>query len=118
MLSAARAPGNWADCAEDLRPGTDDGFTVVKSRKRRRESAGSPTAAAPSSNARGSRTIRRPQSSAGSVPRAQEIRATRAHIAEARARQAFSSEEHCVYIEHSPELEPFHYLRALDRMLG
>ncbi|UYV75190.1 TRA2B [Cordylochernes scorpioides] len=116
--SAARAPGNWADCAEDLRPGSDDSFTVVKSRKRRRESAGSPTAAAPTSNAGGSRTIRRPQSSAGSVPRAQEIRATRAHIAEARARQASSSEEHCVYIEHSPELEPFHYLRALDRMLG
>ncbi|UYV82088.1 hypothetical protein LAZ67_21000798 [Cordylochernes scorpioides] len=116
--SAARAPGNWADCAEDLRPGSDDSFTVVKSRKRRRESAGSPTAAAPNSNAGGSRTIRRPQSSAGSVPRAQEIRATRAHIAEARARQASSSEEHCVYIEHSPELEPFHYLRELDRMLG
>ncbi|UYV61837.1 hypothetical protein LAZ67_1006804 [Cordylochernes scorpioides] len=116
--SAARAPGNWADCAEDLRPGSDDSFTVVKSRKRRRESAGSPTAAAPTSNAGGSRTIRRPQSSAGSVPRAQEIRVTRAHIAEARARQASSSEEHCVYIEHSPELEPFHYLRALDRMLG
>ncbi|UYV67173.1 hypothetical protein LAZ67_4004225 [Cordylochernes scorpioides] len=116
--SAARAPGNWADCAEDLRPGADDGFTVVKSRKRRRESAGSPTAAEPSSNAGGSRTIRRPQSSAGSVPRAQEIRATRAHIAEARARQASSSEDHCVYLEHGPELEPFHYLRALDRMLG
>ncbi|UYV69392.1 hypothetical protein LAZ67_6003423, partial [Cordylochernes scorpioides] len=63
-------------------------------------------------------TIRRPQPSAGSVPRAQEIRVTRAHIAEARARQASSSEEHCVYIEHSPELEPFHYLKALDRMLG
>ncbi|UYV74036.1 hypothetical protein LAZ67_11001902 [Cordylochernes scorpioides] len=116
--SAARAPGNWADCAEDLRPGADDGFTVVKSRKRRRESAGSPTAAEPSSNAGGSRTIRRPQSSAGSVPRAQEIRATRAHIAEARARQASSSEDHCVYLEHGPELEPFHYLKALDRMLG
>ncbi|UYV60890.1 hypothetical protein LAZ67_1002684, partial [Cordylochernes scorpioides] len=87
-------------------------------RKRRRGSANSPTAAAPSSNPGGSRTIRRPQPSAGSVPRAQEIRVTRAHIAEARARQASSSEEHCVYIEHSPELEPFHYLRALDRMLG
>ncbi|UYV81675.1 PLEKHG4 [Cordylochernes scorpioides] len=37
--SAARALGNWADCAEDLRPGADDHFTVVKSRKRCRESA-------------------------------------------------------------------------------
>ncbi|UYV71242.1 hypothetical protein LAZ67_8002359 [Cordylochernes scorpioides] len=38
--------------------------------------------------------------------------------AEARARQASSSEEHCVYLEHGPELQPFHYLRALDRLLG
>ncbi|UYV71340.1 FAM43A [Cordylochernes scorpioides] len=102
--AAAQVRRNWADITEE-------------GRKRRRGSANSPTAAAPSSNAGGSRTIRRPQSSAGSVPRAQEIRATRAHIADARARQASSSEEHCVYIEHSPELEPFHYLRALDRKL-
>ncbi|UYV77808.1 hypothetical protein LAZ67_15002377, partial [Cordylochernes scorpioides] len=116
--SAARAPGNWADCAEDLRPGTEDGFTVVKSRKRRRESAGSPTAVAPSSNAGGARSSRRLQSSARSVPRAQEIPTTRAHIAEARARQASSAEKHCVYLEHGPELQPFHYMRALDRLLG
>ncbi|UYV66531.1 PGBD5 [Cordylochernes scorpioides] len=107
-----------ADCSEDLRPGADDGFTVVKSRKRRRESAGSPTAAAPSSNIGGARNNHRAQSSAGSVPRAQEITTTRAHIVEARARQASSSEEHCVYLEHGPEQQPFHYLRALDRLLG
>ncbi|UYV71270.1 hypothetical protein LAZ67_8002455, partial [Cordylochernes scorpioides] len=116
--AAAQVRRNWADITEEVNPGAEDGFTLVQSRKRRRGSANSPTAAAPSSNAGGSRTIRRPQPSAGSVPRAQEIRVTRAHIAEARARQASSSEEHCEYIEHSPELEPFHYLRALDRMLG
>ncbi|UYV61673.1 hypothetical protein LAZ67_1005814, partial [Cordylochernes scorpioides] len=115
--AAAQVRRNWADITEEVNPGAEEGFTLVQGRKRRRGSANSPTAAAPSSNAGGSRTIRRPQPSAGSVPRAQEIRVTRAHIAEARARQASSSEEHCVYIEHSPELEPFHYLRALDRML-
>ncbi|UYV80979.1 hypothetical protein LAZ67_19002343, partial [Cordylochernes scorpioides] len=115
---AARAPRNWADCPEDQGPGADDDFTVVRTKKRRRESANSPTAAAPSSNIGGARTSRRPQSSAGSVPRAQEVRTTRAHITEARARQASSSEDHCVYLEHGPELQPFHYLRALDRMLG
>ncbi|UYV64681.1 hypothetical protein LAZ67_3001649 [Cordylochernes scorpioides] len=109
---------NWADITEEVNPGAEEGFTLVQGKKRRRGSANSPTAAAPSSNAGGSRTIRRPQPSAGSVPRAQEIRVTRAHIAEARARQASSSEENCVYIKHSPEMEPFHYLRALDRMLG
>ncbi|UYV64793.1 hypothetical protein LAZ67_3002003, partial [Cordylochernes scorpioides] len=116
--AAAQVRRNWADITEEVNPGAEEGFTLVQGRKRRRGSAISPTAAAPSSNAGGSRTIRRPQPSAGSVPRAQEIRVTRAHIAEARARQASSSEEHCVYIEHSPELEPFHYLKALDRMLG
>ncbi|UYV61910.1 hypothetical protein LAZ67_1007038, partial [Cordylochernes scorpioides] len=115
---AARALRNWADCPEDQGPGADDDFTVVRTKKRRRESANSPTAAAPSSNIGGARTSRRPQSSAGSVPRAQEVRTTRAHITEARARQAHSSEDHCVYLEHGPELQPFHYLRALDRMLG
>ncbi|UYV69033.1 hypothetical protein LAZ67_6002135 [Cordylochernes scorpioides] len=115
---AALAIRNWADCDEVVNPGTDDDFTVVKTKKRRRESANSPTAAAPPSNIGGARTSRRPQSSAGSVPRAQEVRTTRAHITEARARQASSSEDHCVYLEHGPELQPFHYLRALDRTLG
>ncbi|UYV79814.1 hypothetical protein LAZ67_18000770 [Cordylochernes scorpioides] len=89
---------NWADYDEDMNPGTDNDFTVVKTKKRRRESSNSPTAAAPSSNSGGARTSRRLQSSARSVPRAQEIPTTRAHITEARARQASSSEEHCVYL--------------------
>ncbi|UYV77958.1 hypothetical protein LAZ67_15003033 [Cordylochernes scorpioides] len=115
---AALAIRNWADCDEVVNPGTDDDFTVVKTKKRRRESSNSPTAATPSSNSGGARSGRRVQSSARSVPRAQEIPTTRAHIAEARARQTSSAEEHCVYLEHGPELQPFHYLRALDRLLG
>ncbi|UYV65272.1 hypothetical protein LAZ67_3003768, partial [Cordylochernes scorpioides] len=115
---AARVLGNWADCIEDSGPGADNDFIVVKTKKRRRESSNSPTAAAPSSNIGGARSSRRTQSSARSVPRAQKIPTTRAHIAEARARQASSAEEHCVYLEHGHELQPFHYLRALDRLLG
>ncbi|UYV63301.1 hypothetical protein LAZ67_2003691, partial [Cordylochernes scorpioides] len=114
---AALAIRNWADCDEVVNPGTDDDFTVVKTKKRRRESSNSPTAATPSSNSGRARSGRRVQSSARSVPRAQEIPTTRAHIAEARARQTSSAEEHCVYLEHGPELQPFHYLRALDRLL-
>ncbi|UYV64816.1 MRPL32 [Cordylochernes scorpioides] len=116
--SAALAIRNWADHDEDMNPGTDNDFTIVKTKKRRRESSNSPTAAAPSSNSGGARSSRRLHSSARSVPRAQEIPTTRTHITEARARQASSSEEHCVYLEHGPELQPFHYLRALDRLLG
>ncbi|UYV64672.1 hypothetical protein LAZ67_3001628, partial [Cordylochernes scorpioides] len=118
IVEPGSRPINWADYDEDMNPGTDNYFTVVKTKKRRRESSNSPTAAALSSNSGGARSSRRLQSSARSVPRAQEIPTTRAHITEARARQASSSEEHCVYLEHGPELQPFHYLRALDRLLG
>ncbi|UYV64753.1 hypothetical protein LAZ67_3001854 [Cordylochernes scorpioides] len=116
--AAAQVRRNWADITDEVNPGAEEGFTLVQGRKRRRGSADSPTAAAPSSNSGGARSSRRLHSSARSVPRAQEIPTTRTHITEARARQASSSEEHCVYLEHGPELQPFHYLRALDRLLG
>ncbi|UYV79807.1 hypothetical protein LAZ67_18000724 [Cordylochernes scorpioides] len=115
---AARILGNWVDYTEDQGPGEDDDFTVVKSKKRRRDSPGSPAAAAPSSGTRGAGATRWPRSSTGWAPRAEEVRTTRAHIAEARARQASSTEDHCVFVERSPELEPYHYLRAIDRMFG
>ncbi|UYV75362.1 hypothetical protein LAZ67_12003649 [Cordylochernes scorpioides] len=115
---AARVLGNWADCTEDQGPGEDDDFTVIKNKKRRRDSPGSPAAAALSSGTRGAGATRRPRSSTGWAPRAEEVRTTRAHIAEARARQASSTEDHCVFVERSPELEPYHYMRAIDRMFG
>ncbi|UYV61157.1 hypothetical protein LAZ67_1003618 [Cordylochernes scorpioides] len=116
--AAALANRSWADLAEDNNPEHEDNYTTVQRKKRRRGSAESPAAAAPSSNIRGAGAIRRPRSSTGWAPRAEEIRTTRAHIAEARARQASSTEDHCVYVERSPELEPFHYMRAIERMFG
>ncbi|UYV71200.1 hypothetical protein LAZ67_8002150 [Cordylochernes scorpioides] len=115
---AARVLGNWADYTEDPSPGADEDFTVIKSRKRRRNSADSPTAAKHYSNPRGAGAIPRPRSSTGWVPRVEEIKTTRAHIAEARARQASSAEDNCVCVEYSPELEPYHYIRAVDRIIG
>ncbi|UYV64850.1 K02A2.6-like [Cordylochernes scorpioides] len=116
--AAAQANRSWADLAEDNNLETEDPFITVQRKKRRRGSAESPAAAAPSSNIRGAGAIRRPRSSTGWAPRAEEIRTTRAHIVEARARQASSTEDHCVYVERSPELEPFHYMRAIERMFG
>ncbi|UYV73551.1 hypothetical protein LAZ67_10004098 [Cordylochernes scorpioides] len=116
--AAAQANRSWADLAEDNNQESEDPFITVQRKKRRRGSAESPAAAAPSSNIRGAGAIRRPRSSTGWAPRAEEIRTTRAHIAEARARQASSTEDHCVYVERSPELEPFHYMRAIERMFG
>ncbi|UYV64814.1 hypothetical protein LAZ67_3002058, partial [Cordylochernes scorpioides] len=116
--AAAQANRSWADLAEDNNQESEDPFITVQRKKRRRGSAESPAAAAPSSNIRGAGAIRRPRSSTGWAPRAEEIRTTRAHIVEARARQASSTEDHCVYVERSPELEPFHYMRAIERMFG
>ncbi|UYV62790.1 K02A2.6-like, partial [Cordylochernes scorpioides] len=116
---AAQAQRSWADITEDASPESDNGYTIVQSRKRRRGPADSPTAAAHTSNViRGTGANLRPRSSTGRVPRAQEIRTTRAHIVEARARQASSNEDQCVYIERCPELEPYHYLSAIDRVGG
>ncbi|UYV72849.1 hypothetical protein LAZ67_10000984 [Cordylochernes scorpioides] len=106
------AQTNWANSSEDVNPVSEDGFT------RRRGSAESPAAAAHSSNARRSGTNRRQRSSTERVPRAQEIKTTRTHVVEARARQASSTEEQCLYVEHCPELEPYHYLKAIDEMVG
>ncbi|UYV83417.1 hypothetical protein LAZ67_23000949 [Cordylochernes scorpioides] len=87
---AAQVLRNWADCAENLNPGTDDVFTVVKGRKRRRESADLPASAARSN---GAGTSRRQRPSSRWMPRVQEITSTRAHVMEARARQASCNEE-------------------------
>ncbi|UYV63163.1 hypothetical protein LAZ67_2003324 [Cordylochernes scorpioides] len=46
-----------------------------------------------------------------------EVKTTRAHIAEARTRQASSTQEQCVFIEHCPDFAPYQYLRAIDRMV-
>ncbi|UYV83816.1 hypothetical protein LAZ67_X000269 [Cordylochernes scorpioides] len=112
------AQRTWANSSEDVNPASENGFTVVKGKKRRRGSAESPEAAAHSSNARRSGTNHRQRTSTERVPRAQEIKTTRTHMVEARARQASSTEEHCLYIEHCPELEPYHYLKAIDEMVG
>ncbi|UYV82336.1 hypothetical protein LAZ67_21001740, partial [Cordylochernes scorpioides] len=118
FYGAIKAQRSWANSSKDVNPASEDGFTIVQGKKRRRGSADSPAAAAHSSNARRSGTNRRQRSSAERVPRAQEIKTTRTHIVEARARQASSTEEQCLYVEHCPELEPYHYLKAIDEMVG
>ncbi|UYV81350.1 hypothetical protein LAZ67_20000888 [Cordylochernes scorpioides] len=115
---AIKAQRGWPDSSKDVNPASEDGFTVVQGKKRRRGSAESPVTAAHSSNARRSGSNRRQRSSTERVPRAQEIKTTRTHIVEARARQASSTEEQCLYVEHCPEFEPYHYLKAIDEMVG
>ncbi|UYV75444.1 hypothetical protein LAZ67_13000295 [Cordylochernes scorpioides] len=106
---------NWADSLEDVDPEIEDGFTDVQGKKRRRGSAESPTTAAHSNSAI---VTHRQRSSTGWVPRVQEVKTTRTHIVEARAREASSTEVQCIYVEHCPEFQPYHYLKAIDKVVG
>ncbi|UYV66953.1 hypothetical protein LAZ67_4003442 [Cordylochernes scorpioides] len=58
------------------------------------------------------------RSSGAWTPRGQEVKATRSHIAEVRARQASSTQEKCVYKEHCSEFTPYHFLKPVDNVVG
>ncbi|UYV73066.1 hypothetical protein LAZ67_10001732 [Cordylochernes scorpioides] len=111
----------WAEAMEHQDLNNEPApFTKVE-RKRRRTSASqrAPTAqsgtAAPvqkSTNAtRGGFLARR-------RPLAQEIKATRKNIAEARAQQASGTVDQCVYVECCPEFSRVQYVLALDKLVG
>ncbi|UYV76584.1 hypothetical protein LAZ67_14001277, partial [Cordylochernes scorpioides] len=116
---AVDAAMNWAERMKALESG-EDGFTVVRSKRRRRESpgraVGQRSSGVVASGRTGAAPRRRPPT--GRATMVQEIRATRADITDARARQCSSSEEHCVFVEHCPDFESFHYLQAVDELVG
>ncbi|UYV61775.1 hypothetical protein LAZ67_1006465 [Cordylochernes scorpioides] len=60
------------------------------------------------------RILARPVSDAS----AQEIKATRKNIAEARVQQALGTVDQCVYVECCPEFSRVQYVLALDKLLG
>ncbi|UYV64611.1 hypothetical protein LAZ67_3001306, partial [Cordylochernes scorpioides] len=97
-------------------PVSGDDFTVVQN-KRKRRNTGAPGVTAAQSNGAGSATGRR-RSSPTWVRQVQEIRTTRAHIVEARARQASCNEEQCLYLEYCPDYQTYQYLKAIERVVG
>ncbi|UYV65180.1 UBE2O [Cordylochernes scorpioides] len=101
--------------AEDVNSEEDDSFTVVKGRKRRRDSPDLPVIAAQSNSAG---TSRRQRPSTGRMPQVQEIRTTRAHVMEARARQASCTEEQCCFLEYCPEYQTYQYMKAMEKVVG
>ncbi|UYV79383.1 hypothetical protein LAZ67_17002403, partial [Cordylochernes scorpioides] len=118
--SAVKPVMNWAESVEE-RDDNGEGFTVVKHKKRHRESGSSGTTAAQTSGAgprRATTTATRRSPIGMRSPHVQEVKITRAHFADAKARQAFSTQELCVYIEHCPDFSPYQYLRAVDAVVG
>ncbi|UYV68202.1 hypothetical protein LAZ67_5003374 [Cordylochernes scorpioides] len=109
---------NWAD-SEMAEVGANDDFIVVKGKKRRRGST-SPEHAARQPNKpgdqRSSQQRKRPTGPRAVPP--QEIKATRANIAAARARQTSSTHENYVFVELCPDIPDYSYIRAMSRLFG
>ncbi|UYV73390.1 ENPP6 [Cordylochernes scorpioides] len=112
--TANPAPLIWGD-SELAEMDDNDAFTVVRTKKRRRDSPVLPAMAAQSNSAGASR---RQRSSTGGIPPVQEIRTTTAHVMEARARQASCTEEQCLFLEYCPDYQSYQYLRAIERVVG
>ncbi|UYV81506.1 TMOD1, partial [Cordylochernes scorpioides] len=116
--TASSASLNWAD-SKMAEVDANDGYTVVKGKKRRLGST-SPEHAARQPNKPGEQ--RSPQQRKRPTgPRAvppQEIKATRANIADARARQATTNHENYVFVELCPDIPDYSYLKAMSTLLG
>ncbi|UYV68152.1 TIGD1 [Cordylochernes scorpioides] len=96
-----------------------DSYTVMRNKKRRRDS-GTPNTTTAQTNSAGTsgNTSAAPRMPGSWSPRVQEVKATRAQIAEARARQATPTHEQSVYIEHCPDFSPHQYLQAVNKVVG
>ncbi|UYV68026.1 hypothetical protein LAZ67_5002856 [Cordylochernes scorpioides] len=98
---------NWADSE------------MAESKKRRRVSP-SPDHAAkqPSRPAekRGSQQQKRPTGPRSMPP--QEIKATRANIADAKARQNSTNHENYIFVELCPDIPDYYYLQAIGNLVG
>ncbi|UYV74137.1 hypothetical protein LAZ67_11002222 [Cordylochernes scorpioides] len=115
---ASPASLNWAD-SEMAEVDDNEGFIVVKGKKRRRGST-SPEHAARQPNKpgeqRSSQQRKRPAGPRAVPP--QEIKATRANIADARARQATTNHENYIFVELCPDIPDYSYLRAIGDLVG
>ncbi|UYV78239.1 hypothetical protein LAZ67_16000643 [Cordylochernes scorpioides] len=115
---ASPASLNWAD-SEMAEVDANEGFTVVKSKKRRRTST-TPEHAAKQP----SRPAEKPSSQQLKWPTGprtvppKEIKATRANIAEAKARQNSSTHENYIFVERCPEIPDYTYLKAMSKLVG
>ncbi|UYV69352.1 hypothetical protein LAZ67_6003297 [Cordylochernes scorpioides] len=109
---------NWAD-SEMAGVGANDDFIVVKGKKRRRGSTSTEHSARQPNkpgDQRSSQQRKRPTGPRAVPP--QEINATRANIAAARARQTSSTHENYVFVELCPDIPDYSYLRAMSRLFG
>ncbi|UYV66027.1 hypothetical protein LAZ67_3006224 [Cordylochernes scorpioides] len=101
---ASPASLNWAD-SEMAEVDSNDGYTVVKSKKRRLTSTPEHAARQPGRPAEKPSPQQRKRPTGPRPVPPQEIKATRANIADARARQATTNHENYVFVELGLEIE-------------
>ncbi|UYV79910.1 hypothetical protein LAZ67_18001025 [Cordylochernes scorpioides] len=114
---ASPASLNWAD-SEMAEVDSNDGYTVVKSKKRRLTSTPENAARQPGRPAEKPSPQQRKRPTGPRAVLPQEIKATRANIADARARQATTNHENYVFVELCPEIPYYSYLKAMSALLG
>ncbi|UYV77129.1 hypothetical protein LAZ67_14003397 [Cordylochernes scorpioides] len=116
--SASPASLNWAE-SEMAEVNDNEGFIVVKGKKRRLGSTSPEHAARQPNkpgNQRSSQQQKRPTGPRAVPPK--EIKATRANIADARARQATTNHENYIFVELCPDIPDYSYLRAIGDLVG
>ncbi|UYV83024.1 hypothetical protein LAZ67_22001804 [Cordylochernes scorpioides] len=114
---ASPASLNWAD-SEMTEVDSNDGYTVVKSKKRRLTSTPEHAARQPGRPAEKPSPQQRKRPTGPRAVPPQEIKATRANIADARARQATTNHENYLFVELCPEIPDYSYLKAMSALLG
>ncbi|UYV63764.1 hypothetical protein LAZ67_2005547 [Cordylochernes scorpioides] len=116
--TASPASLNWAD-SEMAEVDENEGFILVKGKKRRLGSTSPEHAARQPNkpgNQRNSQQRKRPTGPRAVPP--QEIKVTRANIAAAKVRQTSSTHENYVFVELCPDIPDYSYLRAMSRLFG
>ncbi|UYV68462.1 RRAGD [Cordylochernes scorpioides] len=108
---------NWAD-SEMAEVDANDGYTVVKSKKRRLTSTPEHAVRQPGRPAEKPSLQKRKRPTGPRAVPPQEIKATRANIADARARQATTNHENYVFVELCPDIPDYSYLKAMSTLLG
>ncbi|UYV69294.1 hypothetical protein LAZ67_6003158 [Cordylochernes scorpioides] len=119
--SAEPTSKNWCDSVEmEMGDEQNNGFTlVVRNKKRRRGSSSSEHAARQPSKPRVQHNTQQRKQLTG--PRAmppQQFKATRANIADAKARQTSSTQDNYIFVEVCPDISSYKYLQAIDKLVG
>ncbi|UYV69795.1 hypothetical protein LAZ67_7000750, partial [Cordylochernes scorpioides] len=119
--SAEPTSKNWCDSVEmEMGDEQNNGYTlVVRNKKRRRGSSTSEHAARQPSKPRVQHNTQQRKQLTG--PRAmppQQFKATRANIADAKARQTSSTQDNYIFVEVCPDISSYKYLQAIDKLVG